>query len=112
MHRARRIGVLTAAVSLGVLGAAAQTPANLVRDVRTAVACTAWPCTPKADLSGGEAILREYRAASGTTSEALEALSWLGRAALAGNQPDKAFAFASETYELANAALTRTRPRR
>jgi thiol-disulfide isomerase/thioredoxin len=109
MRRAGRVGVLIAAVFLGVVGGSAQTPATLVRDVRTAIACTEWPCTPKPDLSGGEALLNEYRAAHGTTSEALEALSWLGRAALAGRQLDKAFAYASETYELANAALKRTR---
>jgi thiol-disulfide isomerase/thioredoxin len=50
-------------------------------------------------------VLAKYRAANGTTSEALEALSWLGRAALAGNQLDKASAFAEETYTLATAAL-------
>jgi thiol-disulfide isomerase/thioredoxin len=109
MRGTSHVGVLTAAVFLGVLGAAAQTPGTLVRDVRTAVACSEWPCTPKPDLSGGEAILKEHRAAHGTTSESLEALSWLGRAALAGRQLDKAFAYASETYELANAALKQTR---
>jgi thiol-disulfide isomerase/thioredoxin len=77
--------------------------------VRAAIACTAWPCTPKQDLSRGEAILAEHRAAYGTTSEALEALSWLGRAALAGKQLDKAFQYASQTYELAVAALKQTR---
>jgi thiol-disulfide isomerase/thioredoxin len=60
-------------------------------------------------LSAGEAILKEYRATRGTTSEALEALSWLGRAALAGKQLDKAFQYASETHELASAALKQTR---
>jgi thiol-disulfide isomerase/thioredoxin len=101
--------MLIAAVLLGGLVAAAQTPGTLVRDVRTAVACTDWPCTPKQDLSGGDAVLKEYRTARGTTSEALEALSWLGRAALAGRQLDKAFAYASETYELAVAALKQTK---
>ncbi len=107
MHRASRVGVLIAAVFLSVL-VAAQPSVTIVKDVRTAVACTDWPCTPKQDLSGGEAVLKEYRAARGTTSEALEALSWLGRAALAGQQLDKAFAYASETYELALAALKQT----
>jgi thiol-disulfide isomerase/thioredoxin len=101
--------VVIAAVFLGVPVASAQTPGAIVRDVRTAIACTAWPCTPKQDLSRGEAILAEHRAAHGTTSEALEALSWLGRAALAGEQLDKAFQYASQTYELAVAALKQTR---
>jgi thiol-disulfide isomerase/thioredoxin len=109
MYRASRIGVMTAAAGLSVIVAAAQPPVTIVRDVRAAVACTNWPCTPKQDLSGGDAVLKAYRAAHGTTSEALEALSWLGRAAVAGGQLDKAFAYASETYELATAALKQTR---
>jgi thiol-disulfide isomerase/thioredoxin len=109
MRRVSRVGVLIAAVFLGVPVASAQSPGAIVRDVRAAIACTAWPCTPKQDLSGGEAILKEHRAARGTTSEALEAQSWLGRAALAGKQLDKAFQYASETHELAVAALKQTR---
>jgi thiol-disulfide isomerase/thioredoxin len=109
MRRDSRVGGLIAAVLLGVTAVSAQSPGAIVRDVRTAIACTAWPCTPVQDLSGGEAILKAHRAAHGTTSEALEALSWLGRAALAGKQLDKAFQFASETHELAVAALKQTR---
>jgi thiol-disulfide isomerase/thioredoxin len=101
MHRVSLILVLLS----GAPTALAQAPATIVRDVRAAVACTSWPCSPKADLSGGEALLAQYRAAHGTTSQALEALSWLGRAALAGNQLDKASAYAAETSRLAVAAL-------
>jgi thiol-disulfide isomerase/thioredoxin len=104
----RVLGALIAAVFLGV-PVFAQSPGAIVREVRAAVACTAWPCTPRQDLSAGEAILKEHRAAHGTTSEALEALSWLGRAALAGKQFDRAFQLASETHELAVAALKQTR---
>ena len=109
MRRASRVGVLIAAVLLGGPVAFAQSPGAIVRDVRTAIACTAWPCTPKQDLAAGEALLKEYRAAHGATSEALEALSWLGRAALAGKQLDKAFQYASETYELSASALKQTK---
>ena len=109
MRYARRLGALIAAVFVGGLVGAAQAPGTIVRDVREAVACTAWPCTPKQDFSGGERVLDEYRAGHGTTSESLEALSWLGRAALAGKQFDKAFAYASETQELAVAALKKTK---
>lgn len=105
MRRVSRVGSVIAALFIGIGTAAAQIPTTIVKDVRTAIACTAWPCSPKADLSGGEAILTQYRAAHGTTSEAIEALSWLGRAALAGNQLDKASAYAAETYALAVAAL-------
>jgi hypothetical protein len=75
MRSASRVGVLIAAAFLSVPVAGAQTPGAIARDV---IACTAWPCTPEQDLSGGEAILEEYRATRGTTSEALEALSRRG----------------------------------
>jgi thiol-disulfide isomerase/thioredoxin len=74
---------------------------TIVQDVRVAVGCTSWPCSPKADFSEGEAILARYRSASGDTSQALEALSWLGRAALAGKRLDPAYAYAAEAYDLA-----------
>ena len=105
MRRISRVRSVIAALSIGVGTAAAQTPTTIVRDVRMAIACTTWPCSPKPDLSGGEALLTQYRTAHGTTSEALEALSWLGRAALAGHQLDRASAYAAETYALAVAVL-------
>jgi thiol-disulfide isomerase/thioredoxin len=105
MRRISRVRSVTAALFIGVGTAAAQTPTTIVKDVRMAIACTVWPCSPKLDLSDGEALLTQYRTAHGTTSEALEALSWLGRAALAGHQLDKASAYAAETYALAVAAL-------
>jgi thiol-disulfide isomerase/thioredoxin len=108
MRRANRIGVLIASVWLGV-PAFAQSPGAIVRDVRAAIACTTWPCTPKQDFAAGEALLDDYRAAHGATSEALEALSWLGRAALAGKQLDNAFQYASETYDLSASALKQTK---
>lgn len=105
MRPVARIGGLITALCILPGASAAQTPTTIVKDVRTAVACTSWPCSPKDDFSGGEALLNNYRAAHGTTSEALEALSWLGRAALAGSQLDKASAYAAETYALAVEAL-------
>jgi thiol-disulfide isomerase/thioredoxin len=109
MSRASRLGALIAAVFIGTIVPAAQAPTNIIRDVRTAIACTSWPCTPNQDFSAGEAILKQYRAEHGTTSEALEAMSWLGRAALAANQLDRASAYAAETYALSVAALKQTR---
>ncbi|MQA30994.1 MAG: redoxin family protein [Luteitalea sp.] len=97
--------ILVAALLIGVGTATSQTPVNIVRDVRVAVACTEWPCSPKQDFSAGEAVLDQYRAAHGTTSEALEALSWLGRAALAGKQLDKANGYAAEVHALSRDAL-------
>jgi thiol-disulfide isomerase/thioredoxin len=78
---------------------------TIVRDVRTAVACTSWPCSPKDDFTAAEEILNKYRAANGDTSEALEALSWLARAAFAANKLDRAQAYAADAYDLSRAAL-------
>ena len=62
--------------------------ATIVGDVRLALA--------ENHLSDAEAALQRYHAANGITSEYLEALSWLGRAALSAKQYDKALANAGE----------------
>jgi thiol-disulfide isomerase/thioredoxin len=49
----------------------------------------------------GNALVMQYRAQRGVTPEYLEALSWLGRAALATRQVDQAERFARETETLA-----------
>lgn len=101
------------AVAILVLGAAT-TPAvaqsaapgapaaqSVIADVRAAIA--------KNDFASGERILAAYRQDKGTTPEALEAMSWLGRGALAAKQLDKADAYAEQTYDLSVVALkTRT----
>ena len=99
MRRLWIAGMLLAALVVSSTTILAQT--TIVRDVRVAVGCTSWPCSPRADFGGGEAILEKYRAANGDTSEALEALSWLGRAALAAKRFDRAYAYASDAYDLA-----------
>jgi thiol-disulfide isomerase/thioredoxin len=77
---------------------AAQAPAkDVIAEVRAAIA--------RQDFDAGEAILRAYRQEQGTTSQALAALSWLGRGALAAKKFDRAAAYAEETYELAVAAV-------
>jgi thiol-disulfide isomerase/thioredoxin len=78
---------------------AAPAPAgvNIIRDVRASIA--------KGDFDGGERLLAAYRKDKGTTPEALEALSWLGRGALAAKQLRKADAYAEQTYDLSQAAL-------
>jgi thiol-disulfide isomerase/thioredoxin len=53
----------------------------------------------------GNAIVTQYRAQHGVTPEYLEALSWLGRGALAAGQLDKAETYARETETLASAEL-------
>ncbi len=71
--------------------------ADVIGEVRAAIA--------KNDFAGGERILAAYRKTAGTTPEALEALSWLGRGALAASQLDRAETYALDTYDLAVAAL-------
>lgn len=93
---------LWAAAVVGVLVTGpvsqAQTAApTVITEVRAAIA--------KNDFAGGERILAAYRKEKGTTPEALEALSWLGRGALAAKMLDKADAYAEQTYDLCVAAL-------
>jgi thiol-disulfide isomerase/thioredoxin len=104
----RALSTSLALVVLAALVHPALGQTTIVRDVRTAVGCTSWPCSPKADFSSAEAMLEAYRAASGNTSQALEALSWLARAAFAANRLDRAYAYAADAYDLAVAALTKT----
>ena len=102
MRRFTSLGTLLALV---LSGGAATAQTTIVRDVRVAVGCTSWPCSPKSNFSEGEEILRRYRAANGDTSQALEALSWLARAAYAANRLDRAQAYAADAYDLSVAAL-------
>lgn len=92
---------IVCALGLGTLPAAAQTTApaaqNIIASVRAAIA--------QGDFPGGERLLAAYRKDKGTTPEALEALSWLGRGALAAKQLDKANQYAEETYDLCLTAL-------
>lgn len=95
----RLVIALTSVAALFASTAPVFAQTTVVRDVRVAIGCTGYPCSPKADFSEGEAILARYRAANGDTSEALEALSWLGRAALAGGRLDQARAYATDAYD-------------
>ena len=81
---------LPVAVALLACPAPAQT---LVREVRSAIAGN--------DLPKAEAQIAQYQAAKGVTAEMLEALSWLGRGALAAGQLDRAEAYAARTQDLA-----------
>jgi thiol-disulfide isomerase/thioredoxin len=65
---------------------------SLVRDVRAAIA--------RNDLAAADALVASYRAQSGTNSEALAALSWVGRGALTAKQYDKAATYARDTERL------------
>jgi thiol-disulfide isomerase/thioredoxin len=57
------------------------------------------------NLGLGNAFVTQYRAQHGVTPEYLEALSWLGRGALAARQLDKAEGYAREAETLASAEL-------
>jgi len=71
--------------------------ADIIDDVRTALAENAF--------TNAESQLSRYKAQHGVDPEYLEALSWMGRAALANQQYDKALGYAKETRTLATAQL-------
>jgi thiol-disulfide isomerase/thioredoxin len=66
--------------------------AGIIEDVRAAVAHN--------NFALGDSLIARYRSQGGVTPEMLEALSWLGRGALAAKQFDKAEAYASQTQGL------------
>jgi thiol-disulfide isomerase/thioredoxin len=79
------------------LVAAAAAQAAIVQDVRQAIA--------RKDFSSGEAEIERYRAAKGVTPELIEAISWLGRGALALKDYDRAEKYSREAFDLAGAQL-------
>ena len=87
--------VLLTAVTATV-GPSAQA-ASIVKEVRSAIAAN--------DFALAGRTLTAYRAANGITPEMLEALSWMGRGALAAKDLDSAERYARETYQLATAQL-------
>jgi thiol-disulfide isomerase/thioredoxin len=89
MRRLRSVLLWAAVASCFAPAAGAQT---LVREVRAAI--------DRKDMAGAEALVAKYRADSGTTTEALAALSWLGRGALAAGQHEVADRYARDTERL------------
>jgi thiol-disulfide isomerase/thioredoxin len=67
-------------------------PAELIKDVRDAIA--------KNDFHRGSEFIQTYRAANGVTPEMLEALSWMARGSLAAKNLDQAEKYSRETYDL------------
>jgi thiol-disulfide isomerase/thioredoxin len=59
------------------------------------------------NFASGDSLIAAYRSQRGVTPEMLEALSWLGRGALAAKQLDKAEAYAAETRRLTVEQLKR-----
>lgn len=74
----------------------AQAP-SLVWDVRARIA--------NDDFDSAERLIIDYRRRLGATPEALEALSWLGRGALAARRFDAAERYARNAYDLSVAQL-------
>jgi thiol-disulfide isomerase/thioredoxin len=70
---------------------------DLIAVVRAAIASRG--------MTQAEKVLAEYRSTRGATGEAIEALSWLARGALAAKQFDKANQYAADAYDLAVEAL-------
>jgi thiol-disulfide isomerase/thioredoxin len=70
---------------------------TIVADVRAAIG--------RNDLASAASLLAKFRQDHGTPPEALEALSWLGRGALAAGDNNRAVAYSQETRRLAVAML-------
>lgn len=92
---------LTTAVAATAQTAPAAAPPGLIPQVRAALNAN--------DIPKAQALIEAFRAANGTTPEALEAFSWLGRGALAQKKYDEAEQFALDAYDLCLDAL-KTRP--
>jgi thiol-disulfide isomerase/thioredoxin len=99
--RATAIGVFALLCSAPVSVVDAAQAQTLVADVRAAVA--------KQDFARGERLIAAHRADEGVTPLLLEALSWMGRGALAAGELDRAEAYARQTYDLTLDALKRAR---
>ena len=93
MHALALALSLTAALS----GAQAPRPVTLVSEVRAAIAAH--------DFAKAQALIVARKAQQGTTPDVIEAVSWLGRGALADGQGDRAEQYAAEAQRLTLAAL-------
>jgi thiol-disulfide isomerase/thioredoxin len=82
---------------VAAIAAPGRAASDVIKEVRAAIA--------RSDFAAAESVLSQYRAEQGTTPEALEALSWLGRGALAAGDRDRAEAYARQTHQLALEAL-------
>ena len=87
----KRLIICLIAAILFTSTARAQT--TIVADVRAAIG--------RNDLKGADDLLTKFRQAQGTTPEALEALSWLGRGALAAGDNDRAVRYSQRGSPIA-----------
>jgi len=88
-------------IALISLLAAAASAQSIVLDVKGAIA--------RNDFALGENLIQRYKTARGVTPEMIEAVSWLGRGALAAKQLDRADRYAAETRSLVIEELKRRR---
>jgi thiol-disulfide isomerase/thioredoxin len=99
--------VVSLALVLAALSGGAVAQTTLVADVRAAIG--------RNDLKAASELVAKFRRDQGTTPEALEALSWVGRGALAAGDNDAAVRYSQETRALAvvllrNRALDADKP--
>jgi cytochrome c biogenesis protein CcmG/thiol:disulfide interchange protein DsbE len=93
--------VLSCLVAGMLIAPVVRAQTTIVADVRAAIANN--------DLKGADELLAKFRQAQGTTPEALAALSWLGRGALAAGDNERAARYSQDTRQLVVAMLP-TRP--
>jgi thiol-disulfide isomerase/thioredoxin len=91
------VALALAGVLLTVPASAQTTAAQVVSEVRAAIDAR--------DLDRADAVFTKHRRERGETPEVIEALSWLGRGALAQGQLDRADRYAREAYQLAVRSL-------
>lgn len=76
---------------------AASSPGEIVREVRRALG--------RGNAAGAAKIVEEYRQANGVTPHAAEAVSWLGRGALADKRYEEATRYAQEARSMVEELL-------
>ncbi len=92
------VAIALAALTLTGGPALAQSDAaDIVASVRAAAAVP--------DFARAEALLADYQSAHGDTPDAMEALSWMGRGALAAGDTNRAFLYAADTQARVEALL-------
>ena len=89
--------LVTLLTVVAVSASVATQPSPLVTEVRAAIKAN--------DLPKAAALVAAFQKAQGVTPEMLEALSWVGRGALAAGDLDQAERVARETYDLSTALL-------
>jgi thiol-disulfide isomerase/thioredoxin len=77
---------------LALIASSTLSAQDIVREVRAAIAAN--------NFSAGEGLIEKYKANRGVTPEMIEAVSWLGRGALAAKQFDSAYGYAEKARAL------------